>query len=353
LLIPEAFPVVNSGQVLTDYLIDYPSGGAKGYNLKWKPDKRTATIRADIEDVLLQYWDYWPLGPRQVGYILIGGYAYIKTDEHFTRVGYILERGRRALWESVGPNGTKRSWWEAVADGRTPDPLTPGFYDSPEDFVTFMHEQATGYSCDLQTGQTVAIEIWVETASLAPQVARIAHAYGVQVYPSSGETALAARRNIALRAVVRARRGIRTLILHIGDYDAKGVAIYRVLEADVLAFAAAHRVDGMVACQRLAVTPEQVECYELERDPVKLPRGEKKSPGPPLPFNCQAEALNPEQLDEVVRGGMHYQDPQLRAMAEARSRLEKAMVLRSLKGIKLQRRLHRPCPPDNKAQIGV
>jgi hypothetical protein len=183
------------------------------------------------------------------------------------------------------------------------------------------------------------IEIWVETASLAPQVARIAAPYGVPVYASSGESSLLVRRNIALRAVERAGGGIQTLVLHVGDYDAKGVAIFRVIEADVMAFAAHHRVDGMVAVQRLAVTPKQVEHYGLERDPVKLQRGGTRPPGPPLPFNTQAEALNPEELAEVVRSGMRYTDPQVRARAQTRSNVEKTMVVRALDGIKLQRRL--------------
>jgi hypothetical protein len=337
--VPDPFPVVSSELVLALYSADYPKGQKKGY-VGWNPDKRTAKIRTDIEDVLVRYYEYWPLGPRQVGYVLIGGYGYIKSDEHFRKVVYILERGRRAKLEVVLSDGTAGSWWDAVADGKTPDPFTPDSFDSPEHFMDNVRLWAEDYSSDLQAGQQVVIEIWVETASLAPQVARIANEYGVPVYSSSGESALEARRNIALRGAQRALTGIKTLVLQVGDFDAKGVEIFRVMEADALAFAAAHGPDSMVACERLAVTPEQVEHYDLERDVVKRPRGEKPLPGPPLPFNTQAEALNPEQLAEVVRAGIErYTNRRVRATARTRSDVERGMVIRALDGIKLQRRL--------------
>jgi hypothetical protein len=337
--VPDPFPAVSSELVLALYRADYPTGQNKGY-VSWNPDKRTAKIRSDIEDVLVRYGEHWHLGPRQVGYVLIGGYGYIKSDAHFRKVLYNLERGRRAELEVVLSDGTAGSWWDAVADGKTPDPLTPYSFDSPEDFIENVRRWAEEYSCDLQAGQRVFVEIWVETASLAPQVARIAHEYGVPVYSSSGESALEARRNIALRAAQRAQYGIKTLVLQIGDFDAKGVEIFRVMEADALAFAAAHGADGMVACQRLAVTVEQVEQNQLDRDPVKMPKGDKQPPGPPLPFNTQAEALNPEQLAEVVRAGIErYTDRRVRATARTRSNVERATVIRALDGVKLQRRL--------------
>ncbi len=66
--------MVSSELVLALYSADYPKGQKKGY-VGWNPDKRTAKRHTDIEDVLVRYCEYWPLGPRQVGYVLIGGYG--------------------------------------------------------------------------------------------------------------------------------------------------------------------------------------------------------------------------------------------------------------------------------------
>jgi hypothetical protein len=326
-------PLVDTEAVLRRHFRDYPSGEEKGY-LPWKPNKRTAQIRADIRTVLLQYGDYWPLGPRQIGYVLIGGYGYTKTDEHFRKVIYILRRGRRANYVSISEDGEERSWWDAVADGRTPDPLTPPFFASPQDFIDNVLAWAESYSCDLQDGQPVRIVIWVETASLAPQVARVAHLYGVPVYPSSGEVAILAKLELALQVARWAKDGIQTVVLQVGDFDGKGVAIFRVMEADVCSFAQAHGADGMVTFERLAVTREQVERYGLDKDPVKISEDGSPPPGPPLPFDAQAEALNPEQLAEVVEGGIRtYQDSQVRATAQSRSERERRIVLDAIQGI--------------------
>jgi hypothetical protein len=133
-----------------------------------------------------------------------------------------------------------------------------------------------------------------------------------------------------------AKDGIQTVVLQIGDFDAKGLSIYRAFEADVCAFARSHGAAGMVTFKRLAVTPEQVDHYDLERDPPKLPKDNKLPPGPPLPYNTQAEALNPEQLAEVVTSALkHYLDPRVRAVAQSRSERERRTVLDAIEGIEL------------------
>jgi hypothetical protein len=277
---------------------------------------------------LIRYGAYWP---RQIGYILIGGYGYIKTDPFFDRVIYVLERGRRDRRVVKFPDGTERSWWDAVADGRTPDPLAPIAYDSPSAFFRRIREVAEKYAKHLQTGQQVVVEIMVETVSLSFQLAGSAHPFGVIVYPSGGETAPLPRLYAAVRVAERAKNGIQ--ILHIGDFDGKGVAIYRVVQADVVAFARDLGADGMVTVERLAVTSEQVDRYNLDRDPVKLPKKhndgtQPKNPGPPLPFNCQAEALNPEQLAEAVSTRIKkIQNRRVLAVTQSESKAERQIVL--------------------------
>jgi hypothetical protein len=337
-------PLGDAVGVLTRYQRDYPQGGwAKmGYSA-WKPTRDTAQIREDIAKVLKQYWNYWPLGPRQVGYILIGAYGYVKSDSHFKRVGRILERGRRACLIVVTDDGDEGSWWEAIADGRTPDPLLLSTFDSPQDFYEAVRRSAEKYTTDLQEGQLVVIEIWVETASLAPQVARIAHPFGIPVYPSSGETALPVRRDMAMRAAMRAKDGIQTVILWIGDYDGMGVQIYRTMEADVSMFAFSHRAEGMVTCERLAVTPAQQQRFNLDIDPVKMVKhkdgSESSPPGPPLAYNIQAEALNPVDLEMVLTEAIdRYQDPQVRATARSRSEAERQEALDAIASLSRRHR---------------
>jgi hypothetical protein len=309
--------------VLARYERDYPKGGPKGY-APWKPDHRTARLRGEIIEVLDNYESYWPLGPRQTGYITIGRYGYDKGERHMDKVGYVLERGRRS---GVIP-------WEAIADGWTPNPLAPLEFDSPADFCSEVLALAQNYSSPLLAGQKVVVEVWVETASLAPQVVRVAHRYGVTVYPSSGDSALSAKRQLVLRAVRRwAEQGVITVVLHIGDYDHKGVGVYRALEADVLAFIATGHCDddlsraeaealasSIISFERVAITPLVVQRYHLSTDDVKLPKNGAMPPGPALPYNCQAEALAPEQLEQLLVEAIEaHLDLDVSAEAQSRS----------------------------------
>jgi hypothetical protein len=293
-------------------------------------------LRGHVTAVLDQYRSYWPLGPRQVGYITIGQYGYLKDDKHFDRVAYVLERGRRS---GAIP-------WAAIADGWTPDPLSPIEYDSLSDWRDEVCASAKNFSSPRLAGQPVVIEIWVETASLAPQVDRVAHRYGITVYPSGGEVAIPPKRNLALRAVRRWRENISTLVLHLGDYDAKGVGIFRAMEADVTAFVTGHcrggswsarqdRASEVVSLERVAITPAVVERFGLEEDPPKLPK-KGVPPGPPLAYNCQAEALNPEQLEMLLTEAIEDRlDMDVFAEAQTRSSRERWWAIEQAQAIEL------------------
>jgi hypothetical protein len=235
----------------------------------------------------------------------------------------VLDRGRRA---GLIP-------WEAIADGWTPDPLAPQEFDSPAAFRDEVCALAENYSSPLSAGQKVIPEPTVETASLAPQVRRVAHRYGLTVYPSSGDSALLAKRNLVLRAVRRWNQGARTVVLHIGDYDHKGVGVFRAVEADATAFLASGHcpedltraeaealASTIITMERVAITPTVVDRYQLPTDPVKLPKNGATPPGPPLEWNCQAEALAPDQLEEVLTEAIEaHLDLEVLAKAKTRS----------------------------------
>jgi hypothetical protein len=321
------------------YDLDYPTGGPKGY-APWRPDHRTAALRGHVIAVLDQYRAYWPIGPRQTAYTTIGQYGYLKDPKHFDRVEYVLKRGRRS---GAIP-------WEAVADGWTPDPWAPTEYDSLSDWRHEVCASAENFSRPLLEGQPVVIEIWVETAGLAPQVARVAHRYGIKVYPSGGQTVLLPRRNMARRAVKRwlEMDKVSTLVLHVGDYDANGVGIFRDLEADVTAFIATGSVRGgswsdrqlrasdVLSMQRVAMTPEVVERFGLETDPVKLPKNGAVPPGPALPYNCQAEALNPEQLEALLVEAIEWNlDMEVFSEAQSRSDIEREWAIEQTEAIEV------------------
>lgn len=131
---------------------------------------------------------------------------------------------------------------------------------------------------------------------MAPQLARVAHAYSVEVYSSGGFSSLTAVRAIVDRAV---RWQGTTVLLHVGDYDPSGVAIFEAIAKDVEAFVESdrHLATTKIISQRVALTAEQVVEHDLPTAPAKASDGRSKSW---TGETCQLEALAPDVLAEIV-----------------------------------------------------
>ena len=129
---------------------------------------------------------------------------------------------------------------------------------------------------------------------MAPQLARVAHEYGVTVYSSGGFDSLTVKYAAAQRIV---ERDVPTVVLHVGDFDPSGVTLFQAALEDVGAFVAAD--GGEVEFKRIAVTPEQIERYDLPGAPPKASshaatwRSDTDA--------VQAEAMAPSDLATEIR----------------------------------------------------
>jgi hypothetical protein len=104
-------------------------------------------------------------------------------------------------------------------------------------------------------------------------------------------------RLIAERALERL---VPTVLLHVGDYDPSGVAIFSSIAADAAAFVEADRIVNTLSITpiRVALTAEQVDAYDLPTAPAKTSDSRAKNwEG----STCQLEALAPDELAEIVR----------------------------------------------------
>jgi hypothetical protein len=201
---------------------------------EWTPRGATLAMLEQIEAVLDEHRDYWPITPRQVLYRLMGAGQATKADAE--RIGDYLVRARRAGMIE----------WEAIGDGRT-DAKVPIVCDDPEAFFAEMRQSASVYQLDRQEGQDVYIEVVVEAAGAVEQLYRTTSAYGVPVYSGSGFVPVTALRDIVLRAEAR---DVETLVLVLGDYDPAGRYIRERVATDIEAFAEEHDVDIDVADDR-------------------------------------------------------------------------------------------------------
>ena len=108
----------------------------RGY-VDWTPQKKTKILLEQIESILEEYRDHWPITGRQILYRMIGRFNFSKAraDDLY----YILGRARRA---KVIP-------FHAIRDDGIVT-YSPTWYDGPEDFWDDVGGQIHGYHRDRQ-----------------------------------------------------------------------------------------------------------------------------------------------------------------------------------------------------------
>ncbi len=255
----------------------------------WQPRAKTQAILDQIQEILEEYREQWPITNRQICYRLVGRFGYDKSEQAFERAYEYLNRGRRA---GLVPFEAIRDDGEEVAK-----PLT---FASREQFIATARRLAADYRMDRQTGQAQYIELWCEAAGMVPQLAQVVGDYGIAVRSSSGFNSVTVLHDAACRVL---EREVPTLVLQVGDHDPSGRAILDRVAADVaqlaydLAIRDEHHRYPEVSFRRVAVTPEQIDRHRLPGAPPKATDKRGTWEGDTV----QAEALAPDVLAAEVR----------------------------------------------------
>jgi hypothetical protein len=239
-----------------------------------------------VEDILCEYEDYLPLTVRQIFYRLVAAHGYEKTERAYERLAEHLVRARRARlieFDDIRDDGIVI--------------YSPDWYSDVQDFHEQTAERARRYQVDRQAGQAYRIELWSEAAGMAPQLARVANVYSIPVYSSGGFSSLSAVRQVVDRACERYRP---TVLLHVGDHDPSGEAIFTTIAEDVVAF---FEEDKVLASQeiipvRVALTADQIAEFGLPTSPAK--NTDSRSNGWAGSGTCQLESLPPDDLARLV-----------------------------------------------------
>jgi hypothetical protein len=272
------------------YSTQKDKGRVKGY-AEWSPHKKTRVIMAQVKEILGEYYDELPLTARQIFYRLVGRYGYPKTENAAESLNNWLVRARRSRmipFDSIRDDGA------SVMKGR--------FYSSEEDFFGYIQEEANGYERDKLANQPRDIRVYCEAAGMMPQLARVTHRYSVPVYSCSGFDSLTAKYDLA-EAIAQAHtyRGRQTVILHLGDMDPSGETIFDAIRDDVYGFLEVDvphkRGEDIAIFERVALTEELVEEYNLPTDPAKE---SSHSAGWGGRRACQLEALAPNVLANIL-----------------------------------------------------
>jgi hypothetical protein len=246
----------------------------------WSPEKATLALLDQVQGILDEYVDHLPLTIRQIFYRLVGARDYEKTERAYQRLVEHLNRARRARIISMD---VIRDDGGIISE--------PDHWDSAEQFMATIRAMAKGFTLDHSAGQKVRLIVICEAGGMVPQLARVAHPFGVTVMSGGGFDSLTDKHKFAAALAGHDRL---TVVLHIGDHDPSGVSMFLAFLEDVEAFA--RELGGQATFTRLAVTPQQIRSYRLPTAPPK--KDDKRAFSG---MTCQAEALPPDVLANILR----------------------------------------------------
>jgi len=252
---------------------------ARGFK-SWKPGKDVRAVVDAAKEVLDEYHAQLPLTLRQIFYRLVARGIINKDENSYKRLGDYMVKARRAHMidmDVIRDDGFSMSYINTFEDG--------------DDVIGYYRRIANRLNVDRQRGQQTRLMIWCEAQGMKPMLERVANYYGVVVASSGGFDSLTTKHDIARDLSDQGD----VIVLHLGDHDPSGVHMFSSLDEDINEFIDYY--GGTVEFIRLAVTPEQIDDYQLPTAPPK--KTDRRSFEGNETVQC--EAIPPDVLLDIVR----------------------------------------------------
>jgi hypothetical protein len=165
------------------------------------------------------------------------------------------------------------------------------------------------------------VEIWLEKDALAGVVYPITSMYDVPLMVARGYASLSFLYNAAEYIN---ELDVPTFIYHLGDFDPSGVNAGEKIEETLCEMAP----DADIAFERIAVTPEQIEDWDLPTRPTKSSDSRSKTFGE---ISVELDAIEPNQLRALVLEAIEQHLPQkqfeiLKAAEESERELLESLI---------------------------
>jgi hypothetical protein len=275
----------------------------------WSPQEQSLALLKQVQAVLREYAAQLPLTVRQIYYRLIGAHGYDKDDKASDRLGEMINRARRARLIEMS----------AIRDDGGVKEYPSSWRDAAQ-FLEITRYRAERLQLDRSEGQRVRRVVMSEAGGMVPQLAHVAHPFGVPVLSSGGFESVTEKHSFAEEI---AEDGRPTEVLHIGDYDPSGARMFIALMEDIEAFA--RELGGSVTFTRLAVTPDQIRKLRLETQPKKTIARDRAFGSK---WTCQAEAIAPDALAQIVRKAIEdrIDKKALRRVLAREKRVQKELI---------------------------
>lgn len=172
--------------------------------------------------------------------------------------------------------------------------------DSWLDLADFMETVRNSYSKDKWQNQDAYIEIWTEKDALRSVLTEVTYSYDVSLMVARGQLSRTAIYESYERFSEKIKAGKNCYLYYAGDFDPSGLSIYNSLADRIRKHGNAGEY---ITFERIALTPEQIEKYNLPSDPAK-----KKDPNYRRFVSeygdnvVELDALPPDVLRNLIKG---------------------------------------------------
>lgn len=274
-----------------------------------KRSRRTSGQLGDLDDAIMAaVAAETPVTVRGVFYRVVSAGAVEKTEHGYRAVGRQLVKLRRA----------RRAPYSAITDGSRLR-MKP---DSWSDVDQMLADAASSYRRALWDDQDVEVIVLSEKDAISGVVYPVTAEYDVELGITRGYSSETFCHSIAETVAYNARRRKTTFLYQLGDHDPSGVDGWRDFTGKVRAFVP----DVAVEFERLAVTPAQIEAWQLPTRPTK--RSDTRSAG----FageSVEVDAIPASTLRSIVRQAIEQHiDPDALELTRAVEASERHMLAR-------------------------
>jgi len=192
-----------------------------------------------------------PVTLRGVFYRVVSAGAVEKSEAGYRVVGRQLIKLRRS--------GAVPYEWITDGSRLVHKPQTWGYLDQ------MLEDAASSYRRALWHDQDDEVIVISEKDAISGVILPVTYRWDVELAITRGYSSETFTHSIAQTIFVNTTMGKTTFVYQLGDHDPSGVDAWRDFQAKVLTF----EPDANVVFERLAVTPEQIEQYQLQTRPTK------------------------------------------------------------------------------------
>jgi hypothetical protein len=253
------------------------------------PIKRVRATKAEVEErreALLEIIDVGrPMTVRQVFYQATVHGLVEKAESGYQKVQTDLTVMRRA--------GDLPYNWLADNTRWQRKPIT---FNGVEEAL---RDTAKFYRKSLWTDADCYVEIWLEKDALSGVIYPVTSMFDVPLMVARGYASLSF---LYSAAEYINQLDIPTYIYHLGDFDPSGVNAGEKIEETLNELAP----DAEIFFQRIAVTPEQIEDWDLPTRPTKTSDTRAKNFGD---ISVELDAIEPNQLRQLVQEAIEQHLP--------------------------------------------